>query len=153
MCHIILSTKEADRRYLLLKKGGAEISTGSAGRELTEYFIIDSSPSMSVEENGTVILFNVVFKRRLTNVALMTFLPSMLLIAISYSTSYFRLPNFFNTAITVNLTVMLTTTNLLISVTTKLAQTSYIKWMEAWLIFAQLVPFIQVQGLKSKICF
>ena len=99
---------------------------------------------MSVGENATAILFNVVFKRRLTNIALMTFLPSMLLIAISYSTSYFRLPNFFNTAITVNLTVMLTTTNLLISETTKLAQTSYLKWMEGWLIFAQLVPFIQV---------
>ena len=77
----------------------------------------------------------------------------MLLIAISYSTSFFRLPNFFNTAITVNLTVMLTTTNLLISETTKLAQTSYLKWMEAWLIFAQLVPFVQVQGLKPKIFF
>ena len=99
---------------------------------------------MSVKENGTAILFNVVFKRRLTNVALMTFLPSMLLIAISYSTSYFRLPNFFNTAITVNLTVMLTTTTLLISVVTRLAQTSYIKWIEYWLIFAQLVPFVQV---------
>ena len=148
MCHIILSTQEADRRYLLLKKGAAEISTGNSGRELTEYFIIDSSPSMSVGENATAILFNVVFKRRLTNIALMTFLPSMLLIAISYSTSYFRLPNFFNTAITVNLTVMLTTTNLLISETTKLAQTSYLKWMEGWLIFAQLVPFIQVSGCE-----
>ena len=105
---------------------------------------------MSVGENATAILFNVVFKRRLTNIALMTFLPSMLLIAISYSTSYFRLPNFFNTAITVNLTVMLTTTNLLISETTKLAQTSYLKWMEGWLIFAQLVPFIQVWVFEQR---
>ena len=74
----------------------------------------------------------------------MTFFPSFLLITISYATSYFRLPNFFNTAITVNLTVMLTTTTLLISVVKKLAKTSYIKWIEAWLIFAMLIPFTQV---------
>ena len=54
------------------------------------------------------------------------------------------MPNFFNTAITVNLTVMLTTTTLLISVVKKLAPTSYIKWIEAWLIFAQLIPFTHV---------
>ena len=74
----------------------------------------------------------------------MTFFPSLLLIAISNATSFFRLPNFFNTAITVNLTVMLTVTTLLISVVNKLALTSYVKLMEGWLIFAQLVPFIQV---------
>ena len=62
----------------------------------------------------------------------------------SYATSFFKLPNFFDTAIAVNLTVMLTTTTLLISVVNKLAQTSYIKWIEAWLIFALLIPFTQV---------
>ena len=39
---------------------------------------------------------------------------------------------------------MLTTTTLLISVIKKLAQTSYIKWIEWWLIFAMLIPFTQV---------
>ena len=34
--------------------------------------------------------------------ALMTFLPSFLMISISYATSFFRLPSFFNTAITVS---------------------------------------------------
>ena len=74
----------------------------------------------------------------------MAFFPSLLLITISYATSFFKLPNFFNTAITVNVTVMLTTTTLLISVVKKLAQTSYIKLIEAWLIFAMLIPFTQV---------
>ena len=39
---------------------------------------------------------------------------------------------------------MLTTTTLLISVIKKLAQTSYIKWIEWWLIFTMLIPFTQV---------
>ena len=38
---------------------------------------------------------------------------------------------------------MLTITTLLISVLNKLPTTSYIKWFEYWLIFAQLVPFTQ----------
>ena len=92
----------------------------------------------------------IIFKRRLTNEAMMTFFPSMLLITISYTTSFFKLPNFFNTAITVNVTVMLTTTTLLISVVKKLAQTSYIKWIEWWLIFAMLVPFTQVILITGK---
>ena len=116
-----------------------------AEKELKEYFITDQpeSPTL-IESSKNEINLKLIFKRRLTNEAMMTFFPSILLISISCATSYFRLPNFFNTAITVNLTVMLTTTTLLISVVTRLAQTSYIKWIEYWLIFAQLVPFVQV---------
>ena len=112
---------------------------------MSEYFITDEpkSPTLSFDGKNGMFL-NIIFKRRLTNEALMTFLPSLLLITISYATSYFRLPNFFNTAITVNLTVLLTTTTLLISINKKLATTGYIKWIEAWLIFAQFVPFVQV---------
>ena len=130
---------------MTLTKGMVKMS---ANKELTEYFITDDpiSPTL-ISPSKNEIKLRLVFKRRLTNEAMMTFLPSMMLISISYATSFFRLPNFFNTAITVNLTVMLTTTTLLISVVTRLAQTSYIKWIEYWLIFAQFIPFIQV--LKS----
>ena len=84
-----------------------------------------------------------IFKRRLTSEALTTFFPSILLIAITYATTYLK-PVFFEAALTVNLTVMLVITTLFISVVDKMAPTSYIKWMEIWLIFAQLVPFTEV---------
>ena len=84
-----------------------------------------------------------IFKRRLTNEAMTTFFPSVLLIAITYATTFFK-PVFFEAALTVNLTVMLVITTLFISVVDKLAPTSYINWMEIWLIFAQLVPFTEV---------
>ena len=134
--------EESDIKGVYLKAGEAKLE---ASKELTEYFITDDpqSPKLFIDENGGVA-FQMIFKRRLTNEAVMTFLPSLLLITITYTTSFFKLPNFFNTAITVNLTVMLTTTTLLISVVNKLAQTSYIKWIEAWLVFAQMIPFTQV---------
>ena len=141
-CHITLAINKADAQSVDLILGEAKMDTG---KELTQYFITDNPESPTVEINDEEgIDMKIVFKRRLTNEAMMTFFPSLLLITISYATSFFKLPNFFNTAITVNLTVMLTTTTLLISVVNKLAQTSYIKWIEAWLIFAMLIPFTQV---------
>ena len=147
VCEVILGVKEDDKKVVKLKAGevGLEI-----GRELTKYSIIDGSPSLLADENGNAITFRIVFKRKIINEALMTFLPSMLLVSISYATSFFKLPNFFNTAITVNLTVMLTTTTLLISVTKKLAETSYLKLEEAWLIFAMMVPFSKVILITYK---
>ena len=64
----------------------------------------------------------------------------MLLVAITYATTYFK-PFFFESALSVNLAVMLVITTLFISVMNKLASTSYIKWIEFWLIFTQLIPF------------
>ena len=142
MCHINIVIDEADTKSVNLSLGEAKMKTD---RELTEYFITEEPKSPTLSQNHMKeVNLRIVFKRRLTNEAMMTFFPSMLLIFISYATSFFKLPNFFNTAITVNLTVMLTTTTLLISVVKKLAQTSYIKWIESWLIFAMIIPFTQV---------
>ena len=77
------------------------------------------------------------------NEAMTTFFPSVLLIAISYITTFFK-PVFFEAALSVNLTVLLVLTTLFISVMEKLPPTSMIKWMEWWLIFAQMIPFLEV---------
>ena len=55
----------------------------------------------------------IVFKRRIMNELLTTYLPSSLLLLISYATKFFK-PFYFEAAVTVNLTVMLVTTNLFI---------------------------------------
>ena len=53
------------------------------------------------------------FKRRLTNELLTTYLPSLLLLGITYATTYFK-PFYFEAALTVNLTVLLVITTLFI---------------------------------------
>ena len=55
----------------------------------------------------------IVFKRRLTNELLTTYLPSILLLFITYATTYFK-SFYFEAALTVNLTVMLVLTTLFI---------------------------------------
>ena len=55
----------------------------------------------------------IVFKRRLTNELLTTYLPSLLLLLMSYATSYFK-SFYFEAAVTVNLSILLVTTTLFI---------------------------------------
>ena len=104
----------------------------------------------------------IVFKRRLTNELLTTYLPSLLLLLMSYATTYFK-PFYFEAAVTVNLSILLVTTTLFIrwlhyyighslinihhrllfSVMEKLPATSYVRLVDVWLIFGQLLPFIE----------
>ena len=55
----------------------------------------------------------ITFKRRIINELLTTYLPSILLLFISYATTKFK-DFYFEAAVTVNLTVMLVTTTLFI---------------------------------------
>ena len=55
----------------------------------------------------------IIFKRRLTNELLTTYLPSLLLLLMSYATAYFK-PFYFEAAVTVNLSILLVTTTLFI---------------------------------------
>ena len=55
----------------------------------------------------------IVFKRRLTNELLTTYLSTILLLGITYSTTFYK-SFFFEAALTVNLTTMLVITTLFI---------------------------------------
>ena len=114
-----------------------------AERSFADFYLTEEPSFSAKDSDENIVQMKITFKRTLSIEAINTFLPSLLLIILSYITAFFKLPKFFNTAITVNLSVMLTITTLLISVLNKLPTTSYIKWIEYWLIFAQLVPFVQ----------
>merc|ERR1719192_206904 len=74
---------------------------------------------------------------------LTTYLPSILLMIITFATTFFK-PFFFEAALTVNLTNMLVMTTIFMSVMERLPTTSYLKMIDHWLIFCQLVPFTEV---------
>ena len=121
-----------------------------AKRDLSAYHITkDLIKENDNDIQNAKITVKITFKRSIAVDTVNTFLPSVILILLSYMTVFFKLPKFFNTAITVNLSVMLTMTYLLISVLKKLPPTPYIKWIEYWLIFAQMVPFIKAVLITS----
>ena len=112
--------------------------------ELTMYFITQWAIVQTEPSNPDIgISMIVVMKRRIMNEMLTTYLPSILLMLITYSTTFFK-PYFFEAALTVNLTTMLVLTTIFISVMEKLPSTAYIKLIDVWLIFCQLIPFTEV---------
>ena len=89
------------------------------------------------------IWIKVVLKRKLMSEMMSTYLPSLLLMMITFATTFFK-PFFFEAVLSVNLTTMLVMTTIFISVMEKLPLTSYPKMIDYWLIFCQLVPFSEV---------
>ena len=87
-------------------------------------------------------------KRKITSEMMTTYLPSVLLMTITFATTFFK-PFFFEAALSVNLTTMLMMTTLFISKMESLPPTSDIKMIDIWLILCQLVPFSEVVLLKS----
>ena len=77
------------------------------------------------------------------NEVLTTYLPTALLIIIVYATTFFKAERF-EATLSVNLSVMFVMTTLFVSVMEKLPQTSYVRLVDIWLIYGQLLPFMQV---------
>ena len=77
-----------------------------------------------------------------------TYFPSLLLMMITYATTFFK-PFFFEAALSVNLTTMLVMTTIFISKMEGLPPTSATKMIDYWLILCQLVPFVQVVLLTT----
>ena len=90
----------------------------------------------------------IVMKRKIMSEMMTTYFPSLLLMMITYATTYFK-PFFFEAALSVNLTTMLVMTTIFISKMEGLPPTSATKMIDYWLILCQLVPFTQVVLLTA----
>ena len=89
------------------------------------------------------VKMTIVLKRKIMNEMMTTYLPSVLLMLITYATTFFK-PYFFEAALTVNLTTMLVMTTIFMTVMQMLPATAYIKMIDVFLIFGQLYPFSEV---------
>ena len=105
---------------------------------------MDFKDKSNVEKGITV---TVVLKRKILSEMMTTYLPSVLLLMITFATTFFK-SFFFEAALSVNLTTMLVMTTIFISAMEKLPLTSYPKMIDIWLIFCQLVPFTEVLLLR-----
>ena len=90
----------------------------------------------------------ITLKRKIMSEMMTTYFPSLLLMMITYATTFFK-PFFFEAALSVNLTTMLVMTTIFISKMEGLPPTSDIKMIDIWLVFCQLVPFTQVVLLTA----
>ena len=110
------------------------------------FLITDSNLRFKTEGQGLSMVL--VLKRKITSEMMTTYFPSLLLTAITFATTFFK-PFFFEAALSVNLTTMLVMTTIFISKMESLPPTSDIRMIDIWLVFCQLVPFVEVVLLTT----
>ena len=120
-------------------------------RDLTLFFVEQCQLGYTDQANrGKGIAMTIALKRKIMSEMMTTYLPSILLLMITFATTFFK-PVYFEAALTVNLTNMLVMTTIFMSVMERLPTTSYLKMIDYWLVFCQLVPFTEVIFHKYKI--
>ena len=120
------------------KEGEAKdfMQLGFDDKDLTMFTITD----LKLENSKDQVHMVISLKRKIQTEILTTYLPTLLLLAISYATIYFK-PVYFEASLTVNLTIMLVMTTIFTSKIAELPPTSDTKMIDIWLIFCLLVPF------------
>ena len=140
-CSIDMTTSDLDSSTLRLfpKKLWMEQSVDMTLFQMEHWSLVFKNEN--VQEEG--VSMTIVLRRKILSEMMGTYLPSILLMMITFATTFFK-PYFFEAALTVNLTNMLVMTTIFTSVMEKLPLTSYPKMIDFWLIFCQLVPFTEV---------
>ena len=90
-----------------------------------------------------MVFMAIKLKRKVVTELVTTYLPTILLLLITFTTIFFE-KGLFADAIAVNLTIMLVMTTIFTSKIEELPPTSDMKMIDIWLIFCLVVPFLAV---------
>ena len=96
--------------------------------------------SLTKDSKANTVSMTLRLKRKVATELLTFFVPTILLLFITYTTTFFE-KGMFGDALAVNLTIMLVMTTIFTSKIEELPPTSDTKMIDFWLIFCLLVPF------------
>ena len=99
--------------------------------------------NLNLVKRKELVIMTIVLKRKVAMELLTTYLPTILLLLITFVTIFFD-KDLFADAIAVNLTIMLVMTTIFTSKIEELPPTSDMKMIDIWLIFCLVVPFLEV---------
>ena len=99
--------------------------------------------TLTEDKNANMVFMTLKLKRKVATELLTTYLPTILLLLITFVTIFFD-RDLFGDAIAVNLTIMLVMTTIFTSKIEELPPTSDMKMIDIWLIFCLVVPFLEV---------
>ena len=117
------------------------LSLSASDKDLTMFTI--TNLTLSKEESTNMVSMALKLKRKVTTELLTTYLPTILLLVISFVTISFN-DGLFGDSLAVNLTIMLVMTTIFTSKIEELPPTSDMKMIDIWLIFCLVVPFLEV---------
>ena len=115
------------------------LDMGPEDLDLTMFTIVD----LSLLKTGQHVEMRIQLKRKISMELLTTFLPTILLLLITFTSVLFD-KNRFGDALSVNLTIMLVTTTIFTSKIAELPSTSDTKMIDIWLMGCLLLPFTEV---------
>ena len=102
-----------------------------------------SIQNLTMFKRKQLVIMSIVLKRKVATELLTTYLPTILLLLITFITVFFD-KALFGDAIAVNLTIMLVMTTIFTSKIEELPPTSDMKMIDIWLIFCLIIPFLEV---------
>ena len=142
-CHIDMSLRISDQKNVDLVAGPLNMEQ-PYDMNLFQIIGYDLVASRSKKE----LRMTIVMRRKIMSEMMTTYFPSLLLMMITFATTFFK-PFFFEAALSVNLTTMLVMTTIFISKMESLPPTSDIKMIDIWLVLCQMVPFAEVVLLTA----
>ena len=95
-------------------------------------------------ENSVGLTYTVHLSRKISNVILVTYLPTFLMNLINQATNYISSPDKYELIITVNITCMMVLSSIYLAVSTSLPATAEIKPVEVWLLFSLVYPVLVI---------
>ena len=110
-------------------------------RDLTMFTI--TNLTLTKKEIGNMVYMALKLKRKIATELLTTYLPTILLLLITFTTIFFD-KDLFGDTIAVNLTIMLVMTTIFTSKIEELPPTSDMKMIDIWLISCLVIPFLEV---------
>ena len=110
-------------------------------RDLTMFTV--TNLTMNKKEISNMVYMALKLKRKIATELLTTYLPTILLLLITFTSIFFE-KDLFGDVIAVNLTIMLVMTTIFTSKIEELPPTSDMKMIDIWLIFCLVVPFLEV---------
>ena len=99
--------------------------------------------NLNLVKKKQLVIMTIVLKRKVAMELLTTYLPTTLLLIITLVTIFFD-KGLFADNIAVNLTIMLVMTTIFTSKIEELPPTSDTKFIDIWLIFCLIVPFLEI---------
>ena len=113
----------------------------STDKDLTMFTI--TNLTLRKADDTNMVHMALKLKRKVATELLTTYLPTILLLLITFTTIFFD-KDLFGDVIAVNLTIMLVMTTIFTSKIEELPPTSDMKMIDIWLIFCLVVPFLEV---------
>ena len=132
-----------DQNFLQLVHQGPVSWLGD--REAEEYIFTETLVTTETFIDGKEgISVEIRFKREIIGAFMTIYIPSTLIVFVSYLTTIFNNKQWFGHIITINLTAMLVVTTMLTSLANDLPRSAGIKYIDIWLLFCLLIPVMEI---------